>query len=113
MGLAQGYDPENIRLVPEACLRDNGHVWPEGTSAKLRNAPAPGPAQAPGEGAVHRPRCDERTQHGRVSAFSLLLPILCGRFGGLYTLPGGHAEPFRRMMYEGDCVLGLLRLPSR
>ena len=63
MGLAQGYDPENIRLVPEACLRDNGHVWPEGTSAKLRNAPAPGPAQAPGEGAVHRPRCDERTQH--------------------------------------------------
>jgi hypothetical protein len=78
---AHGYDPANIRLVPEACLRDNGHVWPQETSQKLRNAAAPGPAQAAGEGAVHRPR-----------------------FGGLYTLPHPHCEPFRRMIAHPPIV---------
>ena len=78
---AYGYDPENIRLVPEACLRDNSHVWPEETSQKLRNAPAPGPSQATGDGAVHRPR-----------------------FGGLYTLQPPHCEPFRRMIAHPPIV---------
>ena len=78
---AHGYDPVNIRLVPEACMRANGHVWPEDTSQKLRNAPAPGPSQAPGDGAVHRPR-----------------------FGGLYTLPQPHCEPFRRMIAHPPIV---------
>jgi hypothetical protein len=48
--------PERVRLVPEAVLRDNGHCWPEGTSSLLRGTPAPGPAQAAGDGAIHRPR---------------------------------------------------------
>ena len=78
---AHGYDPENIRLVPEACLRDNGHVWPTGTSEKLQGVPAPGPGQAAGEGAVHRPR-----------------------FGGLYTLPDPHCKPFRRMIAHPPVV---------
>jgi hypothetical protein len=56
-------------------VRTNGHAWPEGTSALLRGVAAPGPAQPPGGGAVHRPR-----------------------FGGLYTLPQPHCAPFRRML---------------
>jgi hypothetical protein len=67
--------PERIRLVPEAVLRDNGHVWPEGTSPLLKGTPAPGPAQQEGDGAIHRPR-----------------------MGGLYTLPGDHKAPFRQMI---------------
>jgi hypothetical protein len=64
-----------VRLVPEVVLRDNGHVWPEDTSPLLRGAAAPGPAQAEGEGAIHRPR-----------------------MGGLYTLPEPHSAPFRKMI---------------
>ena len=48
--------PERIRLVPEAVLRENGHVWPEGSSPLLKGKPAPGPGQKEGEGAIHRPR---------------------------------------------------------
>ena len=42
--------PERVRLVPEAVLRVNGHVWPEGSSELLKGKPAPGPAQELGEG---------------------------------------------------------------
>ena len=73
--------PERIRLVPEAVLRENGHVWPEGTSPLLKGKPAPGPGQKEGEGAIHRPR-----------------------MGGLYTLPDGHNAPFRRMIAHPKVV---------
>ncbi len=42
--------PERVRLVPEAVLRVNGHVWPDGSSELLKGKPAPGPAQGAGEG---------------------------------------------------------------
>jgi|EP01046_Picozoa_sp_COSAG06_P048351 hypothetical protein len=73
--------PERVRLVPEAVLRVNGHVWPEGSSDLLKGKPAPGPAQAPGEGAIHRPR-----------------------MGGLYTLPSPYNAPFRRMIANPKVV---------
>ena len=73
--------PERIPLVPEAVLRENGHVWPEGSSPLLKGKPAPGPGQKEGEGAIHRPR-----------------------MGGLYTLPDGHNAPFRRMIAHPKVV---------
>ena len=73
--------PERIRLVPEAVLRENGHVWPEGSSPLLKGKPAPGPGQKEGEGAIHRPR-----------------------MGGLYTLPDGHNAPFRKMIAHPKVV---------
>eukprot|EP01052_Picozoa_sp_SAG31_P034404 SAG31_NODE_4016_length_3662_cov_3.395453_4_plen_107_part_00 len=35
-------DPARVPLVPEAVLRTNGHVWPEGTSELLKGTPAVG-----------------------------------------------------------------------
>jgi hypothetical protein len=82
---AHGYDVDGIRLVPEACLRDNGHRWPANASEKLRGgSAAPGPAQAERDGAIHRPR-----------------------FGGLYTLPPPHDEPFLAMIAHPPVVQAL------
>ena len=77
--------PERVRLVPEAVLRENGHVWPAGTSELLKGKPAPGPGQQPGEGAIHRPR-----------------------MGGLYTLPPPHNAPFVRLTPLHDLIFNLM-----